>query len=61
LIGALHSVQEGRIEVLGHDLSTLGRCELITIRRNIAFILQMHNFSDALPTHENLMATQPGG
>ena len=61
LVGALRSVQEGRIEVLGHDLSTLGRRELVTTRRHVGFIFQMHNLFDALSAYENVkMAMQLG-
>ncbi len=61
LIGALRSVQEGRIEVLGRDLSRLGGSELVGIRRDIGFIFQMHNLFDALSAFENVkMAAQLG-
>ena len=61
LIGALRSVQEGRIEVLGRDLSQLGGGELVGIRRDIGFIFQMHNLFDALSAYENVkMAAQLG-
>jgi len=61
LIGALRSVQEGRIEVLGRDLSRLGGGELVGIRRDIGFIFQMHNLFDALSAFENVkMAAQLG-
>jgi putative ABC transport system ATP-binding protein len=43
LVGALRSVQHGRIEVLGQSLSELGRRELVEMRRNVGFIFQMHN------------------
>jgi len=61
LIGALRSVQEGRIEVLGRDLSRLGGGELVGVRRDIGFIFQMHNLFDALSAFENVkMAAQLG-
>jgi putative ABC transport system ATP-binding protein len=61
LIGALRSVQEGRIEVLGRDLSRLGVGDLVTVRRDIGFIFQMHNLFDALSAYENVkMAAQLG-
>ena len=61
LVGALRSVQEGRIEVLGHDLSKLGRRELVVTRRNVGFIFQLHNLFDALSAYENVkMAMQLG-
>jgi putative ABC transport system ATP-binding protein len=59
LIGALRSAQEGRIEVLGSDLSRLGGSELVEVRRAIGFIFQMHNLFDALSAYENVkMAAQ---
>ena len=61
LIGALRSVQEGRIEFLGRDLARLGRGELVNVRRDIGFIFQMHNLFDALSAYENVkMAAQLG-
>jgi putative ABC transport system ATP-binding protein len=59
LIGALRSVQEGRIEVLGRDLSGLGARDLVEVRRDIGFIFQLHNLFDALSAYENVkMAAQ---
>jgi putative ABC transport system ATP-binding protein len=59
LIGALRSAQEGRIDVLGRDLSQLGGSELVEVRRDIGFIFQMHNLFDALSAYENVkMAAQ---
>jgi putative ABC transport system ATP-binding protein len=61
LIGALRSVQEGRIELLGRDLARLGGGELVNVRRDIGFIFQMHNLFDALSAYENVkMAAQLG-
>jgi putative ABC transport system ATP-binding protein len=62
LIGMLRSAYKGRIEVLGQNLSTLGQRELVTMRRNVGFIFQMHNLFDALSAYENVkMAMQLGG
>jgi putative ABC transport system ATP-binding protein len=61
LIGALRSVHEGRVEVLGRDLSLLGAGDLVEVRRDIGFIFQMHNLFDALSAYENVkMAAQLG-
>jgi putative ABC transport system ATP-binding protein len=61
LVGALRSVQQGRIEVLGHSLSELSTRELVAMRRNVGFIFQMHNLFDALSAYENVkMAMQLG-
>jgi putative ABC transport system ATP-binding protein len=62
LVGALRSVQEGRIDILGHNLASLGRRELVAVRRNVGFIFQMHNLFDALSAYENVkMAMQLDG
>jgi putative ABC transport system ATP-binding protein len=61
LIGALRSIQQGRIEVLGRDLSRLGGSDLVEVRRDIGFIFQMHNLFEALSAYENVkMAAQLG-
>jgi len=61
LIGALRSRQEGRIQVLGRDLSRLGGGGLVEVRRDIGFIFQMHNLFEALSAYENVkMAAQLG-
>jgi putative ABC transport system ATP-binding protein len=54
LIGALRSVQEGSIEVIGQNLSGLPMRDLIAVRRNIGFIFQMHNLFDSLSAYENV-------
>lgn len=62
LIGALRSVQEGRIELLGENLTGLSASELVLARRNVGFIFQMHNLFDALSAYENVkMSMQLGG
>ncbi|HZU90351.1 MAG TPA: ATP-binding cassette domain-containing protein [Stellaceae bacterium] len=59
LIGALRTVQEGRVEVLGRDLARLSRHELVAVRRSIGFIFQTHNLFNALSAYENVkMAMQ---
>jgi putative ABC transport system ATP-binding protein len=61
LIGGLRSVQAGRVEVLGHDMSRLRPRNLVELRREIGFIFQMHNLFDALTAYENVkMAMQLG-
>ncbi|HEY3911831.1 MAG TPA: ATP-binding cassette domain-containing protein [Stellaceae bacterium] len=61
LVGALRSVQDGRIEILGRDLSHLHARDLVAVRREIGFVFQMHNLFDALTAYENVkMAMQLG-
>lgn len=58
LMGALRSVQEGRMEILGKSLSGLEGAALTSMRRDIGFIFQMHNLFDSLTAVQNLvMAT----
>ena len=62
LIGALRSLQSGRIDILDRNLSGLRRTELLVMRRNIGFIFQMHNLFDSMSALENVkMAMQLGG
>jgi putative ABC transport system ATP-binding protein len=62
LIGALRSLHEGRMEVLGQDLSRLDAAGLVRVRRDIGFIFQMHNLFEALSAYENVkMALQLAG
>ena len=55
LIGALRSVQEGSVQVQGHELSGLGKRELVVVRRNIGFIFQAHNLFESLSALQNVM------
>jgi putative ABC transport system ATP-binding protein len=62
LIGALRSLQQGRLDVLGRDLPRLGGADLVRVRRDIGFIFQMHNLFEALSAYENVkMALQLSG
>ncbi|OJX82960.1 ATP-binding cassette domain-containing protein [Magnetospirillum sp. 64-120] len=58
LMGAMRSVQQGRIHILGKSLTGLAGAELTQMRRDIGFIFQMHNLFDSLTAMQNLiMAT----
>ncbi len=62
LIGALRSVQEGRLRVLGREMTELDAAALTIARREIGFIFQMHNLFESLTALENvMMATQVAG
>ncbi len=54
LIGALRSVQEGSVQVMGRELRGLGKKELVAIRRHIGFIFQAHNLLEPLTAAENV-------
>src|SRR5262249_45925271 len=53
-IGALRSVQEGSLQVLGHQMRGLNKTGLIEARRRIGFIFQAHNLLDALTAAGNV-------
>jgi putative ABC transport system ATP-binding protein len=54
LLGALRSVQEGEVEVLGRPLHKLEGKELVEARRNIGFIFQAHNLFGSLTALQNV-------
>jgi putative ABC transport system ATP-binding protein len=54
LVGALRTVQEGNLRVLGRELNGLGKLELTEMRHNIGFIFQAHNLFDSLSAIENV-------
>jgi putative ABC transport system ATP-binding protein len=54
LIGALRTVQEGSIQVMGRELFGLSNKELMEVRRNIGFIFQAHNLFDSLTAFQNV-------
>src|SRR5262249_28093220 len=59
LIGALRTVQEGRLQVMGRELSHLKDKELVQVRRGIGFIFQAHNLFESLTALQNVkMALQ---
>ena len=63
LIGALRSVEQGEVRVLGHDVVRLGRAAQVALRREVGFIFQSHNLFSSLTAFENVrMATamKPG-
>ncbi|HEY2380627.1 MAG TPA: ATP-binding cassette domain-containing protein [Terriglobia bacterium] len=54
LCGALRSIEEGSVKVLGHELNGATPGELVAIRQNIGFIFQAHNLIDALTAVQNV-------
>jgi len=58
LIGALRTMQQGRLEVLSHDLTSADGGEQVELRKHIGFIFQQHNLFSSLSAIENVrMAT----
>jgi len=54
LIGALRSIQEGSMKVLGHDLGGMNARGLQEVRTNIGFIFQAHNLFESLTAFQTL-------
>jgi putative ABC transport system ATP-binding protein len=54
LIGALRTVQEGSVQILGQELSGRNKAELVAVRRNIGFIFQAHNLFESLTAYQNV-------
>lgn len=55
LCGALRSVQQGELRVLGRDLRDLGHDEQRELRGSIGFIFQSHHLIDALTAGQNVV------
>jgi putative ABC transport system ATP-binding protein len=60
LCGALRSVQDGRLRVLGRDLRGLGTTQQREIRAAIGFIFQAHHLIDALSAGQNVVMSLLG-
>ena len=54
LVGALRSVEQGSLEVLGNELNGADEKQRIAIRRRIGFIFQTHNLVPSLNVLENV-------
>ncbi len=54
LLGALRSVQDGEVEVLGRRLHELRGKALVEVRQDIGFIFQAHNLFGSLTALQNV-------
>lgn len=54
LMGALRSVQEGSLQVLGQELSGARIGQLVKVRRRIGYIFQAHNLLRFLTARQNV-------
>lgn len=54
LIGALRSIQDGSIRVLGRELHGLSSRQLVEVRRDVGFIFQAHNLFESLTAFQNV-------
>lgn len=55
LIGALRTIQDGSLKILGQELKGLAPKKLVQIRKNIGFIFQAHNLFHSLTARQNVM------
>ena len=55
LIGALRSVEEGSLKVLGQELNGSDEWQRVEIRRRIGFIFQSHNLVSSLTVLQNVV------
>jgi putative ABC transport system ATP-binding protein len=55
LIGALRTIQDGNLQVLGQELRGLSQKKLVQIRKSIGFIFQAHNLFYSLTARQNVM------
>jgi putative ABC transport system ATP-binding protein len=54
LVGALRSIQEGSLKVLGQELHGAPKRQFVKIRRNIGYIFQAHNLLKSLTARQNV-------
>jgi putative ABC transport system ATP-binding protein len=54
LCGALRSIEDGDVRILGHQLHGAPPADLVRIRQNIGFIFQAHNLIGALTATQNV-------
>jgi len=54
LAGALRSVEEGSVRILGRELNGAATQDLVETRANIGFIFQAHNLLGALTARQNV-------
>jgi len=59
LIGALRTVRDGKLRVMGKNLGELSQSQIVIYRRDVGYIFQMHNLFESLTASENVkMALQ---
>jgi putative ABC transport system ATP-binding protein len=54
LLGALRTMQDGGIQVLGQELRELAKERLVQVRKGIGFIFQAHNLFESLTAFQNV-------
>jgi putative ABC transport system ATP-binding protein len=54
LVGALRSVRQGSLRVMGEELRGMNDAQLVKVRRRIGFIFQAHNLFESLTATQNV-------
>ena len=54
LIGCLREIQDGSVQLLGHELRGAGNEEMNRLRRQLGFIFQAHNLHESLTALQNV-------
>ncbi|NWF59786.1 MAG: DevA family ABC transporter ATP-binding protein [Fischerella sp.] len=54
IIGALRSLQEGSVKILGQELYGASKKQLVHVRRHIGLIFQAHNLLESLTAQQNV-------
>ncbi len=54
LLGALRSAQYGSLQVLGQELSSATKSQMVSVRRYIGYIFQAHNLLKSLTATQNV-------
>lgn len=54
LIGGLRSVQSGSVKILGQELYSASKNQLVKVRSHIGFIFQSHNLLSCLTVEQNV-------
>lgn len=55
LMGCLRDVQEGSVQLLGHELKGSQSDQLVMLRRRLGFIFQAHNLHESLTAAQNVL------
>lgn len=55
LLGCLRGVQDGSVNLMGHELNGATEAELTALRRQLGFIFQSHNLHESLTARQNVM------
>jgi len=55
LLGCLRDVQNGSVQLLGHELNEASGATLMSLRRRLGFVFQAHNLHNSLTARQNVV------